>query len=209
LSPGELACTLGHLTIYERILSEDVSQAFVFEDDVILNNFGQEIHQVINFMNVTSSRFVHLGGQEGTAFRFKIRGHRHEVFDRFFSVPNIYFTFLIRTCGYAISQEFASKLVHVLRECPFRIDDFNSVARAFSVQSLDFFDTISHPRDNKLSLIESERTLISSPDSNGVRLFQRVFNEFRRTYRFRAAGIMRRYSEWRRPTVALFFEGRD
>ena len=37
LSKGEIGCALSHLAIYQKMLKENIKQAIIFEDDIVLN----------------------------------------------------------------------------------------------------------------------------------------------------------------------------
>lgn len=52
LTKGEIGCALSHLSIYDRIIKENISHALIFEDDAIIpeniSNIFREIRQLDN-----------------------------------------------------------------------------------------------------------------------------------------------------------------
>ena len=118
LSPGEIGCTLGHMSIYREIIASDEDISFVFEDDVDLARLPAVSLQIIDIMSAANIHFLHLGGQDGLESRKKIFGKPSPIHAEVFEIDDVSLSFLKRTCGYAITKAAARNILMSSRNLP-------------------------------------------------------------------------------------------
>lgn len=88
ISLGEIGCALGHNKIYERILSDNLDGAFIFEDDVILHN---DINLIMDGIynqkeSIEDNSVVYLGDSYIKLYSKKVMINEHVgVYDTYLS----------------------------------------------------------------------------------------------------------------------------
>lgn len=166
LTPGEVGCTLSHISALKAFLATSDEYAIIFEDDVIgcdmdISNALSILSKVKNFDGL----FL-LGGQEGIYYEKYILGKKlsqENIPQDIYAIPEFSSKFLFRTCCYIVSRNFAK---HILN---FHSKNFN-VADAWSAIlrntqfSFYYCSVFKHPLELTESHIERERSKPNEPN---------------------------------------------
>lgn len=171
-TPGEIGCTLSHLSIYKKMIESAVPWAIIFEDDVILDKYFSSFYTSLSstkLSSLDSKAVLFLGGQDGlsskkminTSFWNFLRVGRFKVRK---TISSDYYLF--RTCCYVIGIDSAKELVSLFQSDFFVADEWVYFKKSGAISDLYYIDLISHPTDLNMSNIESERLNENSQVSN-------------------------------------------
>ncbi|RQH08309.1 glycosyltransferase family 25 protein [Paraburkholderia dinghuensis] len=163
VTPSELGCALSHKKAYEAFLRTGDSHALILEDDVILEaNACEKIQRIMGqFGNFEG--YLHLGGIEGLLESFgRVGGTICCEVPPVFKVNRSDLRYLYRTVGYVISSAFAKKIVNLMDQDMFVIDDFSHIRQSVQIGEFYFANIVKHPVDPRASSIQSERDLKGS-----------------------------------------------
>ncbi len=97
---GEIGCALSHYTIWKKIVDENISEAIILEDDVIINNTN--LLEEIQSIKEKNYDLIYLGRKKMTDMIEESAQELHNDLVR----P----TFSYWTCGYVLSNSGAKKL---------------------------------------------------------------------------------------------------
>ena len=184
LSPGELGCALGHLSILRRIAESQDPYAVILEDDVVLLDGFETLVSSADFFTPNGVRFLHLGGLEGVE-PDRLFARKIDFQLQLFLIDPYSLGYLHRTCGYIVTRPAACLLVQALERAIFRIDDFQILGEILGPILLT--EVVSHPIDLGKSKIEGERIALKAlPKPQPKSLLRRIADDIRLTISFRA-----------------------
>lgn len=117
LKGGELGCTLSHKVAYQKMLAENIDQAIIFEDDVVLYDGFIDTIQAIQDCDVPYDMVRFMGRDKVlNAKQRKISQLTNDVaLTRFCATPG-------GTYAYLITQAGAQKLIPHLEQTAYPID---------------------------------------------------------------------------------------
>lgn len=162
LTSSEIACTLGHLRIYEKIIAQDDhSGAFylILEDDVLgTPKHMQRISQIAP--SFPKKSLVILGGQQGMYRAKHLYGYPFQH-QEVFRTPRIQRRNLVRTACYLVDAEMASHLHRQHQQCLTRADHWSWLTR--DCDHVYYTPLLAHPVQNHTnSHIEAQRANLYS-----------------------------------------------
>lgn len=164
MTDPEMACTLSHLGVYQKILNNGHKWALILEDDV---TFDSRLATVVNKLSKTQDKLKKgctyvLGGQQGTS--------DHQLFGLslfdVLTIDSVRFrkaTYkkhkVTRTCCYIIDNRYCQRALALLSTHGFYlIDDRKILLNNDVMDEIYFCDIVSHPQVNTLnSHLESSR----------------------------------------------------
>lgn len=171
ITPREVSCSLGHLSIYKKILENDDNQAVILEDDVVFNRSGNDLLCESDFWPKVfiedNIQFAFLGGQQGLASRKFLIGRVVKMYieNNLYKLHPKLFHYVYRSCCYYLTKETAKHLYHKQMKSLKIADDWRFLLRDYAT-SIYFINMLSHPTDLGESLIQSERLAIANQNSN-------------------------------------------
>lgn len=134
LSKGEIGCALSHLSVYKKILNDNIERAIILEDDAIIGD---------NFVNVIEN----INQAAPTIWQLILLGYNEDI-NGFFSdcqvqvsEPNKSLNFSIKkpltpayqTHAYLINQQGAEHLIELIQPLYQPIDHYTAKAKLVSV----------------------------------------------------------------------------
>ncbi len=127
LALGELGCTLSHMGIYEQMIDQNIENAIIFEDDIVLEEgFSSVVDSSDNFPEDWE---IMLLGHYSNVFdeletKASFRGKKN-IFEEFESVRLAQLAY--GTHGYMINKKGAKKLLKELTKIVKPIDHYTGV----------------------------------------------------------------------------------
>lgn len=161
MSPGEVGCALGHLSIWQTIAENSSAMGIVLEDDAILDDeFNPRVERLLSHFSPVDC-FVSLGGQEN-ALRLtrSILGVKVKGVDDTWEIPPSEFGKLYGTVGYLLSRSTAIRLVEHAAKGLFVADDFRLLHRAGVIRQMFLSNVVGHPWGEHHSTIATERDFL-------------------------------------------------
>lgn len=153
----EVACSLGHMGIYERILNEvrNGEYCLVLEDDV--QGTAEALKNIESLASdLPPGSVIILGGQQGMARARHLYGYLSQ-WQGVFRVPHFQLRNLARTCCYMLGVDVARSILLSQQKCLNRADDW--VALLSNVRNVYYLDVLQHPvLDGLNSHIEQTRS---------------------------------------------------
>ena len=164
MTEPEMACTLSHLSVYQKILDNNFKWALILEDDV---SFDSRLAAVVHTLSQSTDILKNgcsyvLGGQQGTS--------DHQLFG--LSLLNVSkigpvkfrkATYkkhkVTRTCCYIVDRQYCQRALSLLSTHGFYlIDDRKILLDNGVMNDIYFCDIVSHPLVNSLnSHLENSR----------------------------------------------------
>lgn len=154
MTEPEMACTLSHLSVYQKILDNDYKWALILEDDVSFDSrMAAVVHTLSQSTDILKKGCTYvLGGQQGTSdyqlfglslinilkigpvkFR-KVTYKKHKV---------------TRTCCYIVDRQYCQRALSLLSTHGFYlIDDRKILLDNGVMNDIYFCDIVSHPLVN-------------------------------------------------------------
>lgn len=155
MSPGELGCTLSHISVLSKFLESDSKYALVFEDDIIgCDEDIEKIGKIIPYLSENS--LVICGGQDGLLSRyFQLGKNTKSNPDLYLLHPHSY-QYVYRTCCYLVTRKSASMILDYHHNNLAIADHWGEI---FKESKINFYyaDIFKHPLDLADSSIEAER----------------------------------------------------
>lgn len=155
MSPGEVGCTLSHISVLSKFLESDSKYALVFEDDIIgCDEDIEKIGKIIPYLSENS--LVICGGQDGLLSRyFQLGKNTKSNPDLYLLHPHSY-QYVYRTCCYLVTRKSASMILDYHHNNLAIADHWGEI---FKESKINFYytDIFKHPLDLADSSIEAER----------------------------------------------------
>lgn len=160
ISSGEYGCTVSHLNIYKKIVSEDIEWAIILEDDVDFDfDFQIQLSQIVNKLD-SNSLYI-LGSQEGlNSFDNIVLSKRNEISYMDISFKKILNShrYIYRTASYLISKKTALNILKFTENDFYLADDWYSFYNNQIFDKIYLGDFVHHPVILEgQSLIETDR----------------------------------------------------
>lgn len=169
LTFGEIGCTLSHLKIYQTMLDENIEQAVVLEDDVLLSP------TFLNVINNVSSFPVD--------YELMLLGYYSDEVTEKTSPANIWSKQKIvngvnaqrlvmptyGTHGYLINLTGAKKLVKELELIKKPIDHYTGIDLYLNMYAIDKRVVLLEPTYKAMSCIEAERKLLTKNNTDSIK----------------------------------------
>jgi glycosyl transferase family 25 len=157
LTLGELGCTLSHLKIYKQMLAENIEQAVVLEDDVLLTpEFLELVSNVSNFPDDYELMLLGYYADEVTEKRTRSNlWSHHNIVSKLNALRLVQPTY--GTHGYIINNAGAQKLVNELRVIKKPIDHYTGREDYLNMYALEQRVVLLDPSYKAMSIIEAER----------------------------------------------------
>lgn len=150
LSSTEIACALGHLDIYGRILEEAAENnafSLVIEDDVI--GTTEDLRRIERLAAaLPRNSMAILGGQQGMARARHLHGYATS-WEGVYRIPASQLRNLARTCCYLLDKDTAILLMRQQSSCLTRADDWAGLLAKH--QHVYFTPILSHPFPNRFN----------------------------------------------------------
>lgn len=169
MTNGELACTLSHQLIYQKMVAQEIEWAIILEDDVVVDNRFKALWMSLNQggdKKLSHDKLYLLGGQKGlheypvlaTSIISKLK-----VGEINFRRINYNINKIRRTCCYLLSNSMAKDLLALTESYgTYRADSWKIMSNRGVIKDFYLSEIISHPVVNDFnSHLESERSLIS------------------------------------------------
>lgn len=161
LTPGEIGCTLSHLTAYQDMLDNNLDWACILEDDVILDErFGTFI-STFEATRLNSESLYLLGGQNGLAEGQIIKSIKNikTVGEQKFTKTIKSEAVIYRTCCYLMSSYLAEKIIKLSQTDFILADDWSHLVKKDIIKKLYLSDFVDHPVNLSESYLQKEREL--------------------------------------------------
>jgi len=157
LIPTEIACTLGHLHVYEKIIAEDNDHGafyLILEDDVLgTTEHMQRISQIAP--SFPEKSLVILGGQQGMYRAKHLHGYPFQD-KNVYKIPRFQRRNITRAACYLIDVAMVSHLHQQHQQCLTRIDHWAWLTRHCA--HVYYAPILAHPVQNHTnSHIEAQR----------------------------------------------------
>jgi glycosyl transferase, family 25 len=117
LAKTEIGCALSHIKIYKKIIEENLDQAIILEDDVILNSLGH-----LSSINITQEFDIILLGSTSPFHIDKTTPHTLYKKDDKTSIHGGF--------GYLVSNQGCKKLLEHFNKINYPIDSWLPIGRA-------------------------------------------------------------------------------
>ena len=159
LSRGELGCALSHISIYQKMIDEDIEIAIVLEDDVEIDN---GIHMFISAVDALPRNLdvLLLGYYSETATeRLTMRSFRgnQPITSNYQAVRLVEMAF--GTHGYMINLRGAKKLVQVLNKIVKPIDHYTGTENYLNMYGLSSRLVTLNQKFKEMGCIEQDRSV--------------------------------------------------
>jgi len=166
LTFGEIGCTLSHLHIYQTMMNENIEQAVVLEDDVLLTeNFQKLIDNVDLFPNDYDLMLLGYYSDEVTEEITPANiWSRRKIINGVSSQRLVLPTY--GTHGYLINKSGAQKLLKELAIIKKPIDHYTGVDTYLNMYAINKRAVLLDPTYKAMSCIEAERKAVSEVDNN-------------------------------------------
>lgn len=169
LTFGEIGCTLSHLKIYQTMMDENIQQAVVLEDDVLLNaHFLELIENVSSFPSDYELMLLGYYSDEVTE-----KSSPANIWSKQQIVNGIHAQRLVMptygTHGYLINLVGAKKLAKELALIKKPIDHYTGIDRYLNMYAIDKRVVLLEPTYKAMSCIEAERKLLTENESNSIK----------------------------------------
>lgn len=183
MTPSEVGCALGHMSVLSHVIEQGVDVAVVLEDDVLIDDVSIQRMNGLLARGFHANGFLSLGGQEG--LEHLLGGVHGELVDEENEVWRLMLDDLShvhRTVGYVISRPLAKSLIELSHRGLYIIDDFSFLCETLGIDEFYISNCVGHPTDLSRSAIQSER-LASRADLSfsGTRLLRRLCAEVQDT----------------------------
>ena len=169
LTLGEIGCTLSHLAIYQAMLDENIQQAVVLEDDVLLA--PQFLELIGNVSSFPTDYELMLLGYYADEVTEKISPAN--IWSKEKIVNGINAQRLVMptygTHGYLINLAGAKKLLRELALIKKPIDHYTGIDRYLNMYALDNRVVLLDPTYKAMSCIEEERKSLTEDESNSIK----------------------------------------
>lgn len=180
LSRGELGCALSHLSIYQKMVEQNIQEALILEDDVDLSN------DLVNVLGATSNfpadwEVMLFGYYSETATE---RISMANFWGRTKVTPSHQAVRLVElafgTHGYMINRRGAEKLVNILSKIVKPIDHYTGSGRHVNMYALAPRVITLNEKFKMMSCINSERDAKLNQFQKGIslKLLTRHFWDF-------------------------------
>lgn len=169
MTNGELACTLSHQRIYQKMVAQGIEWAVILEDDVVVDDRFKDLWLSLNqgeYKNLYCDNIYLLGGQKGlheypvlaTSIISKLKIGKIN-----FRRVNYNINKIRRTCCYLLSNSMSRDLLALTENYgTYRADSWKLMYNRGIIKDFYLSEIISHPIVNDFnSHLESERSLIS------------------------------------------------
>lgn len=159
LTPGEIGCTLSHLSIYQEIIDKQLSWACILEDDAILDKRFKVFIDKFDASNMNPENLYILGGQNGLQENKIIKSIKHtkiignQTFHKTIKSEDI----IYRTCCYLMSQSMAKDFISSAKENFILADDWDYLVKNQLIKNIYLSDFVDHPLDLTHSALQKER----------------------------------------------------
>ncbi len=170
LSRGEIGCALSHISIYKKMVNENISEAIVFEDDIEFNNnLLKVLHKINNFPD--NWNLVLLGHHACPARDI-------ETHYSFWEKKGLDNTYMIArpaemgcgTYGYILKLEAAKILLHDLKILEKPIDHYTGIDKKLNLYIVspavikihDFLSNTYHSMEDRKKLQKKQKSIIYS-----------------------------------------------
>jgi glycosyl transferase, family 25 len=189
LTPSELGCLLSHKEALSDFVATGESHALILEDDVIIDDLGLEkLLSIINNIQLFDG-FINIGGQYSIhSSRKNIEGKIIQNSPDICKIDNDYLYLLQRTFAYLIASADALKILVLMNDHPFIMDDYVYIYKNAKVKNFYLSSIFSHPVDLAKSTIENER-IIRPKLNNTDKLIRRIYSEIKKTVYFKVLRI--------------------
>lgn len=179
--PGEVGCSLSHVTALESFVHSGKHAALILEDDVIGNDESIEsLQELIPLLPEHSLTIC--GGQEGMPAAKYVLG-KAVTAPELFQVARFSQQYLFRTCCYVVTQKSAQQILKVQSESLRLADAWGSFFRNTDIEIL-YTQKFSHPKELQKSHLEQERALFGHKSEFGNRdMIPRLKRRFERIRR--------------------------
>lgn len=151
MTEPEMACTLSHLAVYQRILDRNLQWALVLEDDV---HFDRRLSDVLQALSQSTSPLKSgcsyvLGGQQGTS-DYQLFGlsllHTQKIGGVRFRKVTYKKHKVTRTCSYIVDQRYCQQALKLFSSHGFYlIDDRKILFENDVMDDIYFCDIVTHP----------------------------------------------------------------
>ncbi|QCD52081.1 glycosyltransferase family 25 protein [Campylobacter sp. RM16192] len=153
LSPGEIGCSLSHMSAYEEFLNSGAKFALIFEDDVIGDDEG--IKNAFELADkIDKNSILICGCQDGLEGRFSAFGKRLE--DDFYLVSKHSYVSIYRAAAYIVTRDSAKALLETHKRAICTADLWSYLLTSNKL-NMYFSDIFAHPIDLSDSNINAER----------------------------------------------------
>lgn len=168
MTEPEMACTLSHLGVYQKIVDSDFEWALVLEDDV---TFDSRLADLVHTLSESTGKLKNgctyvLGGQQGTS-DYQLFGLSLCDVLKIGSVKFRKATYkkhkVTRTCCYIVDKQYCQRALKLLSTHGFYlIDDRKILLNNGLMDDIYFCDIVSHPIVNSFnSHLENSRVIKS------------------------------------------------
>lgn len=169
---GEIGCALSHKKIYNKIISENLPYAMIFEDDVIIEKgFNKVIKSILR--SDLNWELILLGHHKdiskGLSTPLSI-WHRYDITTD--SSLNRLADFGFGTYGYMITIEGAKKLIAALDVIYKPIDHYTSNSNIINVYGLS--PTVVNVDSNFDTLIDYDKVRKNTSDKSSVLILRKI-----------------------------------
>jgi glycosyl transferase family 25 len=154
LTKGEIGCALSHISIYKKIIEDNIKNAIIFEDDItITDNFISVINSIKNLPQ--DWELILLGYYSQVSNELESKSSlrkRKKIFKNIKAVRLVQIAY--GTHGYMINQKGAKKLLKELSLIKKPIDHYTGVEKYVNMYAIQ-------PRVVRLSELFKEQSSIS------------------------------------------------
>ena len=169
---GEIGCALSHKKIYNKIISENLPYAMIFEDDVLIEKgFNKVIKSILR--SDLNWELILLGHHKdiskGLSTPLSI-WHRYDITTD--SSLNRLADFGFGTYGYMITIEGAKKLIAALDVIYKPIDHYTSNSNIINVYGL--YPTVVNVDSNFDTLIDYDKVRKNTSDKSSVLILRKI-----------------------------------
>ena len=119
LKLGEIGCVLSHISIYKKMIDENIERALIFEDDILLSDEFNSV--ILKLETFSMNNDVFLLGQSGKFIYKKLLKKRITDTHQLIQIANLCYG----AFAYVIDLEAAKKLYALNHPVKFKSDDWN------------------------------------------------------------------------------------
>ncbi len=150
LTLGEVGCSMSHLSIYKKMIDDNIPISLVLEDDAKLDHSLPRVLQALESVGISKEPIVFLLNKPNEYFKF----FQKSLVDEY-KIVNVIDAAL--THGYVINQAAAKKLYHFLTPVRFVADEWKLFREQGVIKLKAVFPPVIHTSVQSLSSSIGER----------------------------------------------------
>lgn len=167
MTPGELGCTLSHITVLTKFLESDSNYALIFEDDIVGGDEDiKKINEIIPYLDECS--IIVCGGQNGLLSRYFQWGKPLKNHSKLYLVHPHSYQYIYRTCSYFVTRKAASLILDYQNKHIVVADHWAKIFKNVNIKFY-YINIFQHPAELSGSSIEAERFV-----STNMSLFKKL-----------------------------------